>query len=66
MKSINEYYNLRELVADCGGIENFRFFGNLNKYSMVTPFGFALTSPSAPPSPCSSALRPYSAAAPSQ
>ena len=46
MKSINEYYDLRELVADCGGIENFRFFGNLNKYDMVTPFGFALTSPS--------------------
>ena len=46
MKPINEYYDLRELVADCGGIENFRFFGNLNKYDMVTPFGFALTSPS--------------------
>ena len=46
MKSINEYHDLRELVADCGGIENFRFFGNLNKYDMMTPFGFALTSPS--------------------
>ena len=46
MKPINEYYDLRELVADCGGIENFRFFGTLNKYDMTTPFGFALTSPS--------------------
>ena len=46
MKPINKYYNLRELVADCGGIENFRFFGTLDKYDMMTPFGFALTSPS--------------------
>ena len=46
MKHINKYYNLRELVADCGGIENFRFFGTLNIYDMMTPFGFALTSPS--------------------
>ena len=44
MKPINKYYNLRELVADCGGIENFRFFGTLDKYDMMTPFGFALTS----------------------
>ena len=46
MKPINKYYNLRELVADCGGIEKFRFFGTLDKYDMMTPFGFALTSPS--------------------
>ena len=46
MKSIDEYYDLRELVADCGGIEKFRFFGHLNKYTLATPFGFALTSPS--------------------
>lgn len=43
MKPINKYYNLRELVADCGGIEKFRFFGHLNKYTMMTPFGFALS-----------------------
>ena len=46
MKPINEYYDLRELVADCGGIDKFRFFGRLDKYEMITPFGFAILSPS--------------------
>ena len=43
MKSINEYYDLRELVADCGGIAKFRFFGHLNKYTLVTTFGFGFS-----------------------
>ena len=43
MKSINEYYDLRELVADCGGIEKFRFFGHLNKYALATTFGFGFS-----------------------
>lgn len=44
MKDLNKYIYLKDLVEDCGGIENFRFFGHLNKYDMITPFGFALTS----------------------
>ena len=44
MKNLEQYYDLRELVKDCGGIENFKFFGHLNKYDMITPFGFALSS----------------------
>lgn len=44
MKDLSTYYYLKDLVNDCGGIEKFRFFGHLNKYDMVTPFGFALTS----------------------
>lgn len=43
MKDLNEYYYLKDLVKDCGGIENFRFFGHLNKYTIMTPFGFALS-----------------------
>ena len=31
MKDLNKYYNLKDLVEDCGGIENFRFFGHLDK-----------------------------------
>ena len=31
MKDLTKYTDLRELVKDCGGIENFRFFGHLNK-----------------------------------
>lgn len=46
MKNLDQYYDLRELVKDCGGVEKFRFFGKLNKYDMMTPFGFALSSPS--------------------
>lgn len=30
-KNLSSYFNLRELVKDCGGIENFRFFGHLDK-----------------------------------
>ena len=30
-KDLKSYFDLRELVKDCGGIENFRFFGHLNK-----------------------------------
>ena len=44
MKNLEEYIDLRDLVYDCGGIEKFRFFGHLNKYDIITPFGFALTS----------------------
>ena len=44
MKDLEQYYDLRELVKDFGGVENFRFFGHLNKYDMITPFGFALSS----------------------
>lgn len=44
MKDLNTYCYLKDLVNDCGGIEKFRFFGHLDKYDMVTPFGFALTS----------------------
>ena len=44
MKDLSTYCYLKDLVNDCGGIEKFRFFGHLDKYDMVTPFGFALTS----------------------
>lgn len=44
MKNLKDYIYLKDLVADCGGIENFRFFGHLNKYETITPFGFAITS----------------------
>ena len=44
MKDLNTYCYLKDLVNDCGGIEKFRFFGHLDKYDMVTPFGFALAS----------------------
>ena len=46
MKNLNEYIYLKDLVADCGGIEKFRFFGHLNKYDFMAPFGFGFTSPS--------------------
>ena len=40
MKNINEYIYLKDLVADCGGIEKFRFFGHLYKFSgSMLPFG---------------------------
>lgn len=35
-KDLSSYFDLRELVKDCGGIEKFRFFGHLNK--PVGPF----------------------------
>ena len=44
MKDLSTYCYLKDLVNDCGGIEKFRFFGHLDKYDMVTPFGFALAS----------------------
>ena len=44
MKNLNEYIYLKDLVADCGGIEKFRFFGHLDKYDFITPFGFGLSS----------------------
>lgn len=31
MKNLQDYFKLKDLVNDCGGIENFRFFGHLNK-----------------------------------
>ena len=43
MKNLKDYIYLKDLVADCGGIEKFRFFGHLDKYALVTPFGFALS-----------------------
>ena len=43
MRNLDEYISLKDLVADCGGIEKFRFFGHLNKYTIMTPFGFALS-----------------------
>jgi hypothetical protein len=46
MKDLDQYYDLRELVKDFGGVENFRFFGKLDKYDMITPFGFVFTSSS--------------------
>lgn len=42
MQDIKEYFDLRKLVADFGGIEKFRFFGILDKYTCMTPFGFSL------------------------
>lgn len=30
-KDLSNYFDLRELVKDCGGIEKFRFFGHLDK-----------------------------------
>ena len=46
MKNLNEYIYLKDLVADCGGIEKFRFFGHLYKFSgSMLPFGgWAITS----------------------
>ena len=46
MKNLNEYIYLKDLVADCGGIEKFRFFGHLYKFSgRMLPFvGYAITS----------------------
>lgn len=44
MKNLEKYIYLKDLVTDCGGIEKFRFFGHLDKYSMMTPFGFGFTS----------------------
>ena len=43
MRNLEDYIYLKDLVADCGGIEKFRFFGHLNKYSMMTPFGFVFS-----------------------
>lgn len=40
MKNLNEYIYLKDLVADCGGIEKFRFFGHLDKYDIITPYGW--------------------------
>lgn len=45
MNKLNEYFDLRKLVADFGGIEKFRFFGLLDKYTLLTPFGFAVVEP---------------------
>lgn len=42
MQDIKDYFDLRKLVDDFGGIEEFRFFGILDKYTLMTPFGFAL------------------------
>ena len=43
MRNLEDYMYLKDLVADCGGIEKFRFFGHLNKYIMMTPFSFILS-----------------------
>ena len=44
MKNIEEYIYLKDLVRDCGGVDKFRFFGHLDRYTAITPFGFALSS----------------------
>ena len=44
MKNLEEYIHLKDLVRDCGGIDKFRFFGHLDTYTAITPFGFALSS----------------------
>lgn len=31
MKNLQDYFKLKDLVNDCGGIEKFRFFGHLDK-----------------------------------
>ena len=43
MRDLEDYIYLKDLVADCGGIEKFRFFGHLNKRTIMTPFGFGLS-----------------------
>lgn len=43
MRNLEDYIYLKDLVADCGGIEKFRFFGHLNKRTIMTPFGFGLS-----------------------
>lgn len=43
MRNLEDYIYLKDLVADCGGIEKFRFFGYLNKRTIMTPFGFGLS-----------------------
>lgn len=45
-KNINDYHDLRDLVEDFGGIENFRFFDQPDVYCMMTPFGFGLSTSS--------------------
>lgn len=45
MQDIKNYFDLRKLVADFGGIERFRFFGMLDKYTLMTPFGFSVVEP---------------------
>ena len=44
MKNLEEYIYLKDLVRDCGGVDKFRFFGHLDTYTAITPFGFALSS----------------------
>lgn len=46
MKNLNEYIYLKDLITDFGGIEKFRFFGHLYKFSgRMLPFGgYAITS----------------------
>ena len=43
MKNLKEYIYLKDLVAECGGIEKFRFFGHLAQYDLITSFGFGLS-----------------------
>ena len=43
MRNLEDYIYLKDLVADCGGIEKFRFFGHLNKCIMMKPFSFILS-----------------------
>ena len=35
MRNLEDYVYLKDLVADCGGIEKFRFFGHLNSDDWV-------------------------------
>lgn len=44
MRDLSDYTDLRDLVADCGGIDKFRFFGQLSKYDIITPYGFGVAS----------------------
>lgn len=45
-KDLLKYHDLRDLVADCGGVEKFRFYGHLDKYTLRSLFGFSLISDS--------------------
>lgn len=41
---MNDFYGLEKLIAENGGIENFRCFAKMGKIEAVTPFGFCLVS----------------------
>lgn len=41
---MREFNNVEKLIAENGGIENFRCFARMGKIETVTPFGFCLVS----------------------